>query len=658
MIEPHPSYRPLHSMLVVRLAAIVLLVLTTLVTWQQGAAGQTEDAETESSGAMVAPEPRVTAADATGARVAVELIGLSASAASAPLTLSVEGTDVGDARLTPASQYPGRAEVLLVVDVHVRGTTGDLVSQVAADLTAMAESLPEGTRVGVVAAGEGAIVSLRPTADTARVREALADLPLRQGAALLSAVDRAPGLFSDDPTVAKTVVVVANGTDQGSAATAAEARVGLLQNGVQLIAVNYAGGEPALADMANRTGGLVYNPEDPSQLQAVLAAVGEHAGGRSVVTFTPPEGVDARTTVNISLGERTFALSYPDGLRTVNPLQLTPEASTEPGGFGFFQTSIGLYLALMLAFAGISLGVWSIGSTLANRDENVAGAIARYAEQPDGEIDDAVVQSAIVQRAVDFSESFAEQQGFRVRVEEILEKADLPIRVGEALFLVASGMLIAASLGLLLTNSILAGVLFAFLVVPLAFFFVRFRAARRLKKFEAQLPDTLQLLSGTLRAGYSLPQGLEAVSNEISDPMGEELRRAMTEARLGRELEDSLEGVADRMSSPDFAWTVMAIGIQREVGGNLNELLSNVSDTMVARDRLKREVAALTAEGKMSAGVLSFLPPGLGLVMWFINPEYVSLLFTDIRGNILLGLGVLSATIGLAWMKKVITIDV
>src|SRR4029077_16403754 len=102
---------------------------------------------------------------------------------------------------------------------------------------------------------------------------------------------------------------------------------------------------------------------------------------------------------------------------------------------------------------------------------------------------------------------------------------------------------------------------------------VSFRANRRQKQFNALLPDTLQLLSSTLRAGYSLMQGVEAVSQEVSEPVGRELRRVVTEARLGRPLEESLEGVAERMDSADFSWAVMAIRIQREVGGNLAELL-------------------------------------------------------------------------------------
>jgi tight adherence protein B len=168
----------------------------------------------------------------------------------------------------------------------------------------------------------------------------------------------------------------------------------------------------------------------------------------------------------------------------------------------------------------------------------------------------------------------------------------------------------------------------------------------------------LQLLAGTLRAGYSLPQGLEAVSHEIAEPMGYELTRAMTEARLGREIEEALEGVATRLDSPDFAWAVMAISIQREVGGNLNELLMTVSDTMIARERLAGEVRALTAEGKLSAAILGGLPPGLGFVMWLMNPTYIESLFTSSLGKGFIVAGVISGGIGLAWMRKIITINV
>jgi tight adherence protein B len=183
-------------------------------------------------------------------------------------------------------------------------------------------------------------------------------------------------------------------------------------------------------------------------------------------------------------------------------------------------------------------------------------------------------------------------------------------------------------------------------------------AERRRSAFTRQLPDALQLLASSLRAGYSLVQGLEAVSDEIEDPMGRELRRAVIEARLGRDLEVALDDTARRMNSPDFDWVVIAIRIQREVGGNLAELLSSVAETMVSRERLRREVSALTAEGKLSAIIVGALPFGLGAVLMVTNPGYLGPLLASTIGKVMI-LGAVTLTCaGFVWMRKIITIDV
>jgi tight adherence protein B len=140
--------------------------------------------------------------------------------------------------------------------------------------------------------------------------------------------------------------------------------------------------------------------------------------------------------------------------------------------------------------------------------------------------------------------------------------------------------------------------------------------------------------------------------------MGKEMRRVVTEARLGRDLEEALEDTAVRTGSADFAWAVMAIRIQREVGGNLAELLMTVAETMIQRERLRREVKSLTAEGRISAIVLGLLPPALAVVMYIINPEYMSPLFHDFTGQLALGLAVVMMIVGFLWMRQVVQIDV
>jgi tight adherence protein B len=181
---------------------------------------------------------------------------------------------------------------------------------------------------------------------------------------------------------------------------------------------------------------------------------------------------------------------------------------------------------------------------------------------------------------------------------------------------------------------------------------------RRLKAFEAQLPDTLNLLAGSLRAGYSFLQCVEAVSQETTDPMARELRRALAEARLGRPVEDALGDIAARMQSRDFEWSVMAIRIQREVGGNLAELLQTVSETMVQRARMRGEVKALTAEGRISGIIMGLLPVGLGLFMFTAAPDYIRALFASATGWAMVGGSTIMAVAGVAWIQKIVRIEI
>lgn len=606
---------------------------------------------------------KVTAVDASGTdRVQLAVIGATAGVTADQVTVRS-----GDDELTIDGVTSGAAagiarELVVVVDTNARGNDNQVLETVKAQLLTMAQAPPAGLSMALVSAGDSALVRTPLTSDPAKLTQAVNGLSARNGATLYNGVGRASELFSDTPGVIRTVVVVSTGSDLGSDVTPKEAQVPLVANGIQVVSVRYDGGDDSLSGLADATSGLDTSVASPVDLPAALTTALTHAADRTLVVFQPAPDGGSRVDLELTVAGAATELSYPTGVVTVSPLQLQAEHHTDPTGFAFFRSSVGLYVSLVLAFVGIALGVWSLSSIMLARDSSLEGLLSRYAdgrgEVPEADVEELIVQSALLKRAISFSEAFAEKRGFLVRVEDLLEKANMPIRAGEAMFALAAITLFTSLFGLLITQSFVAALLLGVFAVGTSFFVVKFLARRRFKKFERLLPDTLQLLSGTLRAGYSLPQGMEVVSKEIADPMGQELRRAMTEARLGRELEECLAGVSERMSSPDFAWAVMAIGIQREVGGNLNELLNSVADTMIARERLRREVGALTAEGRMSAGILSCLPPGLGLIMWVMNPGYISLLFTTFIGNVFLGLGTVSATIGLAWMKKVITIDV
>ena len=189
-------------------------------------------------------------------------------------------------------------------------------------------------------------------------------------------------------------------------------------------------------------------------------------------------------------------------------------------------------------------------------------------------------------------------------------------------------------------------------------FGLNFMIRRRQAKFADQLPDMLQFVAGSLRSGFSLGQGLDAAVREDTQPVAGEFSRALQESRIGVDLEDALDQVADRMESADLRWTVIAIRIQRETGGNLAEVLGNTVETMRERAQLRRHVRALSAEGRLSAYILVSLPIGIGGWLFLTRRSYVAVLYTTTPGIILLILAVLLVVGGALWMRKMVKVEV
>lgn len=271
--------------------------------------------------------------------------------------------------------------------------------------------------------------------------------------------------------------------------------------------------------------------------------------------------------------------------------------------------------------------------------------------------DQQLAETRVMQAMVGFTGRMAERAGLLNRVEDRLEQSDVPLRPPEAVFFYGALVFVVCAGSILLLSVPMALILtVAAAVVP--FLWLEIRRKKRLRKFETQLPGTLNLLAGSMRAGFSFAQGLEAVADEASDPSRRELQRVFAESRLGRPIEDSLEEAANRMHSVDLMWAMMAIRIQREVGGNLAELLDTVARTMTERERMKGEILALTAEGRMSAWVLGVFPPAFALVLYVIQPKYMSLLFSDPLGIMAVGVSVVMAGFGFFWLRKIMTIEV
>ncbi len=317
---------------------------------------------------------------------------------------------------------------------------------------------------------------------------------------------------------------------------------------------------------------------------------------------------------------------------------------------------IALLVGLAMAAFVVSLAV-IFGKRQARLERRLAGyEVAEFANRPQASAN-AGSEGSVVQHAVDIAEKVGKRTGLLEKTELLLQQADLPLRPAELLLYAPVFAVMALVIGALLFDPVIAIVLGAVAAV-LPFGYVMRKRDARMKEFERQLPDTLALLSGAMRAGFSFMQGLETVANESSGAMRRELQRVFTEARLGRPLEEALDETAVRMKSDDLAWAVMAIRIQREVGGNLAALLDTVADTMTKRERLRREIRTLTAEGRFSGLIVSLFPAAFGGFLFLTNRTYFNALFSETIGIIAVGGAVVMTTVGWFWIRKIMRIEV
>jgi tight adherence protein B len=236
-----------------------------------------------------------------------------------------------------------------------------------------------------------------------------------------------------------------------------------------------------------------------------------------------------------------------------------------------------------------------------------------------------------------------------------LERAGMTMRLPDFVLTVGTLTVVLGGLGFALGGFLLGVALLV--TVPFgAKLLLKFRASRRQATFADQLDDSLQLMAGSLRAGHSLLRAVDSVAHEADAPTSEEFSRIVNETRVGRDLNDALDEVAERMGSDDFTWVAQAIAIHREVGGNLAEVLDAVGHTIRERNAIRRQVKALSAEGKLSAIVLMALPFGVTAFISMSNPAYIAKFTQSVTGYAMLAAAVVMLLVGGLWLKSTVKI--
>lgn len=562
---------------------------------------------------------------------------------------------------------------VMAIDIS-NSMRGDRFVQAKTAAKAFLEAAPADVYIGIVAFAGSVDVIQQPTLNHESAAALVDDLSLSRETRLNDGVIAAARTAGTEGQ--RSLLVLSDGRDT-SQTPLADVIETIFSAGVRVDVValgKAAQANPPLAAMAEEGGGTVIKAEDPHALTALFSDEAAALARQVLITADIPESAviagEGSLAVSLSADGETYSdnafVSFEEE-KPRAPRSSPPEPVSAPSLLASFEA-----LLIGLGALGVGLLVVLVGvlGAIGARDEESledkiavytkAGSKARRAAAHARHGSPTDPSKGVTGSAVSITEkALAGNSGLEAALASRLEGAALSFRPAEWLLLHAGIAIGAALLGFLVSSGN-GLVVVAFFLVGAVFpwLFLSLRKSRRLKAFNAQLAETLQLIAGSLSAGLSLAQSLDTVVREGNDPIASEFKRALIEARLGVAVETSLDSIAKRMESADFEWVVMAIRIQREVGGNLAELLLKVAGTMRERDYLRRQVKTLSAEGRMSAWILGGLPPAMLAYMLLTNPAYLNPLISRPIGWLMLGAMVVLMLIGGFWMSKVVKVDV
>jgi tight adherence protein B len=530
---------------------------------------------------------------------------------------------------------------MLVLDASNSMQRGGKFDAARAAVDAYLTAAPEDVRIGLVAFAGKVTTTVDPTTDHTAVDAALDGISLKRGTSVYDGI--AAGMTALGSEGSRSILVLSDGADTGSNITlevlsreAADADVV-----IDVVSLAEADRAAELAGLADATQGAVI-PADPTALATVFGQQATALSQQLLISFEPPRDVIADVTVDVSVASQ--GQTYNDSALMTLPDNGT-RLNVAESGEALISRPVMLLgaLALALGLGGILItilvGATDSRSSTERRldsyfgDDGKSGGHRGSAARTDLRGSAVAVADRVVTADLE------------TRISQRLTGAGSALTASEWVLLHAGIAVGAAMVGFLFGGAVLA-ILGLVLGVILPWVYLRYQHKRRLSRFNANLAQSLGLMAGGLQAGLSLPQAVDTVVREGNEPIAGEFKRALIEQRLGIEITDALEGVGLRMESQDFAWVVMAIRIQREVGGNLAEILHTVSDTLREREYLRRQVRALSAEGRMSAWILGGLPVGMFIYMMMANRDYVEPLYTTgvgwmmlIAAGVLLGMG-------------------
>jgi Flp pilus assembly protein TadB/Mg-chelatase subunit ChlD len=605
----------------------------------------------------VEPTMTITGADAGPGQVRLTLsvrdLPAGTTLGDHNVRVDVDGTELA-ATVGSVAGKAARRAVILVLDTSGSMKDGGRLAAARDAALRYAAAVPADVALGVVTFADRPVVRLAPTTDRSRVAGVIGRITAVGGTAIFDAVQKAGTMLTTGYDVAR-IVVLTDGADTASSAGAAAVARTLSRSHVTVDAVSFGAGagDAKLDALARTTGGSVVAAADATSLNAVFNELASTLSGEVVVTARVPANLAGRPAVV----RATLALPGHAAVTASTSLTLR-ESTLTPAVTSTTPRWLLLLAAGALAVALLVLGLIAVyGLTGRSRRRRRLRQIEQH-WAPTPHTTDLRQESPVVRAMLTASEQAITRRGSSSRLQLQLDQAGMDLRPAEWM-LIRAGVAVGAAMLLALPLPWWLGLLLGLAAGWFGTGLYRgVRASRRVRRFADMLPDSLQLVVSALRSGFSLPQAIDAVVREGDEPVSTEFGRALAETRLGADLGDALTHTAERNRNEDLGWLVMAIRVQREVGGNLSEVVETTVATMRERGRLRRFVRGLSAEGRLSAWILAGIPILVGLFMFVFRGEYLRPLYTTGLGVMMLGAGVVLMGLGIFWMSRLIKLEV
>jgi tight adherence protein B len=582
----------------------------------------------------------------------VRLKVVTSAPSSTPPSLRENGVPVSGLR----AENLGRAKSVVLALDRSRSMEGQALAEATGAARSFVAVKPAADRIAIVGFGSSASSLTGFSASTIDADLSLRSMAVdsKSGTALYDAVELAARQLREEPIGGRVIILLTDGRDVSSRASLGEAAQAARSAGAAVFAIAIEGPQfsPApLQRLARETGGRYRGTGSPAELGAAYDAIASELRRtwnlEYVTAARPGDELGLRASV-AGLGSAETAVRL-GGVGAAN------DEGGEPSLLSslFYESAFGsLVLSLLVGTIVLAAAAFGLNSV---RGERLRRRLAPHlatqtaARRKHGREPLAAVASLF--RATERMFSHWRQW---LWLQRLLERADVPLRTVEFLYLIGGvGIIVGAGAALFGAPAlIVVAMTIGGGLVPLGLVWVKSR--RRLMAFEEQLPDLLISLAASLKAGHSFKQGLQTVADEGRPPASKELQRVLTEARLGRPIEEALAEAGERLGSKDFEFVITSVTIQGQVGGSLAGLIDMVADTVRQRQQFARKIRGLTAMGRASAYVLMALPFFVAFLLTVMNPEYMDPLFHTSTGHTLILVGIFMMMLGSLALRRIV----